>query len=66
MRQQWSGEEEQQRIVAAATSAELRDESPEQMVPSLADRGQYIGSESTIYRVLHAEGIGGGSKRHHH
>jgi putative transposase len=48
---------ERQRIVAVATSAEFRDESPKQMVPSLADRGQYIGSESTIYRVLHAENM---------
>lgn len=45
---------ERQRILDVATSAEFRDESPKQMVPSLADRNQYIGSESTIYRVLHA------------
>lgn len=45
---------ERQRIIAVATSAEFRDESPKQMVPTLADRGEYIGSESTIYRVLHA------------
>lgn len=48
-------EAERRRIVAVATSAEFRDESPKQIVPSLADRGEYIGSESTIYRVLHAE-----------
>ena len=46
---------ERRRIVAVATSAEFRDESPKQIVPSLADRGEYIGSESTIYRVLHTE-----------
>jgi putative transposase len=46
---------ERRRIVAIATSAEFRDESPKQIVPSLADRGEYVGSESTIYRVLHAE-----------
>jgi len=46
---------ERRRIIAVATSAEFRDESPKQMVPTLADRGEYIGSESTIYRVLHAE-----------
>ena len=46
---------ERQRIVAVATSAEFRDESPKQIVPTLTDRGEYIGSESTIYRVLHAE-----------
>ena len=27
---------------------------PSQIVPNLADKGDYIGSESTIYRVLHA------------
>jgi len=48
---------ERKRIVAVATSAEFRDESPKQLVPSLADRGEYIGSESTIYRVLHAENM---------
>jgi putative transposase len=46
---------ERQRIVSVATSAEFRDESPKQIVPTLADRGEYVGSESTIYRVLHAE-----------
>jgi transposase InsO family protein len=46
---------ERRRILAVATSAEFRDESPKQMVPTLADRGEYVGSESTIYRVLHAE-----------
>ena len=48
---------ERQRIIAVATSAEFRDESPKQMVPTLADRGEYVGSESTIYRVLHAENM---------
>lgn len=48
---------ERQRILAVATSAEFRDESPKQIVPTLADRGEYIGSESTIYRVLHAEDL---------
>ncbi len=27
---------------------------PEQITPTLADRGIYIGSESSIYRVIHA------------
>jgi transposase InsO family protein len=46
---------ERQRIVEVATSPEFRDESPKQIVPSLADRGEYVGSESTFYRVMHAE-----------
>lgn len=46
---------ERQRIVEVATSVEFRDESPKQIVPCLADRGEYLASESTMYRVLHAE-----------
>jgi putative transposase len=46
---------ERARILEVATSAEFRDESPKQIVPSLADRGEYAGSESTFYRVLRAE-----------
>jgi putative transposase len=33
-----------------------RDLPPKQVVPRLADEGRYIGSESTIYRILRAEG----------
>jgi transposase InsO family protein len=36
-------------------SPEYRNQPPSQIVPNLADKGKYIGSESTIYRVLHAE-----------
>ncbi len=46
---------ERRQIVAVATSSEFRDESPKQIVPTLADRGQYIASESSFYRVLHEE-----------
>jgi transposase InsO family protein len=45
-------EAERRRVIAIATSAEFRDQSPKQIVPSLADRGRYVGSESTFYRVL--------------
>ena len=48
---------ERQRILDVATSPEFRDESPKQIVPTLADRGIYIGSESTIYRTLHAANL---------
>jgi len=44
---------ERSKVVAVATSAEFRDMSPKQIVPQLADRGVYIASESTFYRVLH-------------
>lgn len=48
-------EDERQVLVAVANSEEFRDVSPKQIVPSLADQGRYLGSESTFYRVLHAE-----------
>lgn len=43
---------ERQRILQMATSAEFRDLSPKQIVPLLADRDEYVGSESSFYRVL--------------
>ena len=49
-------EEERQAILDVANSDEMRDLSPRQIVPQLADRGEYIGSESTMYRVLMAAG----------
>lgn len=49
-------EAERQAVLDTANSAEFRDKSPRQIVPTLADRGQYIASESTFYRVLHEEG----------
>lgn len=45
--------EERDTIVSYATSAEYRDLSPKQIVPLLADKGIYIASESSFYRVLH-------------
>jgi len=44
--------EESRTVVSTACSPEFRDLSPKQIVPRLADRGEYIGSESTIYRIL--------------
>ena len=48
-------EEERQRIVQVANSAEFASSPPSQIVPTLADRGQYLASESTVYRILKAE-----------
>lgn len=45
--------EERESIVRHATSAEYRDLSPRQIVPLLADKGLYVASESSFYRVLH-------------
>lgn len=43
---------ERERILAVANSVEFGQLPPSQIVPRLADQGIYIGSESTIYRVL--------------
>lgn len=50
-------EEERTRVLATATSTEFRGVSPKQIVPTLADRGQYIASESSFYRVMKAESM---------
>jgi putative transposase len=46
---------ERARVLEIANSPENRDLSPKQIVPQLADRGEYIASESTIYRILREE-----------
>ena len=46
-------EAEKATIVAHSTSSEYRDLSPRQIVPLLADKGIYVASESSFYRVLH-------------
>lgn len=43
---------ERQKIIATVTSPEHRDLPVNQIVPKLADEDNYIGSESTCYRVL--------------
>ena len=45
-------EEEREHMVAIANSAEFASLSPSQFVPILAERGEYIASESSFYRVL--------------
>jgi len=44
--------EEQAEILTVANRVEFAHLSPHQIVPALADRGRYIASESTFYRVL--------------
>ena len=44
--------EERQKILDICNSKEFQDMSPSQIVPILAERGEYIASESTFYRVL--------------
>ena len=43
---------EEDRVLATVNSPEFRDLPPTRIVPLLADRGIYIASESTIYRIL--------------
>ncbi len=47
-------EPERESLLAVANSDEFGHLAPSQIVPRLADRGQYIASESTFYRVLKA------------
>ncbi len=49
-------EEERQRILLTCNQTEFAALPPGQIVPVLADRGLYIGSERSFYRVLHAHG----------
>lgn len=47
---------ERAKILEIANSPEFRDQSPKQIVPKLADQGEYVGSESSFYRVLREQG----------
>ena len=49
-------DEERQRILLTCNEPEFAALPPGQIVPGLADRGVYIGSERSFYRVLHAHG----------
>ena len=48
--------EERERILAVANEPDFASLPPSQIVPKLADRGQFIASESSFYRVLHEAG----------
>ena len=48
-------EEEKEAILTVVTQEEYVDLPPTQIVPKLADKGTYIASESTFYRVLREE-----------
>lgn len=43
---------EREQVLAVANSAEFAQLPPSQIVPILAERGEYIASESTFYRIL--------------
>jgi len=48
-------EDERAAVLQAANSAEFGQLPPSQIVPRLADRGEYLASEATFYRILKAE-----------
>jgi putative transposase len=50
-------EAERAAVIATANSEEFKHLTPHQIVPRLADRGEYIASESTFYRILKAENL---------
>ena len=49
-------EQEKESVVAVCNSEEFKNQSPKQIVPILADRGLYIASESSFYRILREVG----------
>lgn len=48
---------ERKRVLTVVNSDEFGSLSPSQIVPILADRGEYIASESTFYRIMRAENL---------
>ena len=53
-------EDERRQILKVVNSPEFASSPPGQIVPTLADRGEYLASESTVYRILKDE------KQQHH
>ena len=50
-------QEEKQKMLQIANSAQYRDQNPHQIVARLADAGQYVASESSFYRLFRAENL---------
>ena len=47
--------EERQAVIECSNNPEHQSLSPKQIVPRLADKGEYLASESTFYRILREE-----------
>lgn len=47
---------ERKKVLDTLNEKQWRDLSPKQIVPALADKGIYLGSESTMYRLLREHG----------
>jgi len=52
--------EERARVLEVINSENFKDLPPSQIVPALADKGQYIASQSSFYRIMHEH------KQQHH
>ncbi len=50
-------EAERAEVIATANGEEFKQLTPHQIVPRLAERGEYLASESTFYRILKAENL---------
>ena len=50
-------EQERKKIISIASSATYCNMTPWQIVPNLADKGDYIASEASFYRVLEANNL---------
>jgi putative transposase len=50
-------DEEIKQMISTATSIEFINKSPHQIVPLLADRGEFIASESSFYRVMKSNAL---------
>lgn len=50
-------ESERQSIIDVCNGPEFASSPPSQIVPELADRGEYLGSESSFYRILKGAGL---------
>jgi len=46
---------ERARVLEVVNRPEFADRSPKQIVPRLADQGEYVASESSVYRILREE-----------
>ncbi|MFM7547346.1 MAG: helix-turn-helix domain-containing protein [Cyanobacteriota bacterium] len=50
-------EEEHQQVLSTVNDPRFADLTPGQIVAILAEEGVYVGSESTIYRIMRQEGL---------
>jgi transposase InsO family protein len=50
-------DEEKDKIVEVCNSNEYKDMTPNEIVPVLAEKGEYYASESTFYRILRERGL---------